>query len=79
LVVDQRLNQSHAVTAIVRRLDLKPEKLNLNLNLNLNKIKAAVDKLTSAEMAIHLKNSDAVISCLGTTSTSKIYLAGLAC
>jgi putative NADH-flavin reductase len=75
LVVDQRLNQGHAVTAIVRRLDLKPEKLNLNLN----KIKAAVDKLTSAEMAIHLKNSDAVISCLGTTSTSKIYLAGLAC
>jgi putative NADH-flavin reductase len=75
LVVDQRLNQGHAVTAIVRRLDLKPEKLNLNLN----KIKAAVDKLTSSEMAIHLKNSDAVISCLGTTSTSKIYLAGLAC
>jgi putative NADH-flavin reductase len=75
LVVDQRLNQGHAVTAIVRRLDLKPEKLNLNLN----KIKAALDKLTSSEMAIHLKNSDAVISCLGTTSTSKIYLAGLAC
>jgi putative NADH-flavin reductase len=73
LVVDQLLNQGHTVTAIVRCLDLLPE------NLNLNKVKAAVDKLTSAEMAIHLKNSDAVISCLGTTSTLKIYLVGLAC
>ena len=75
MIVDQLLNQGHAVTAIVRCLDLLPE----NLNLNLNKVKAAVDKLTSTEMAIHLKNSDAVISCLGTTSTLKIYLVGLAC
>ena len=73
LAVDQLLNQGHAVTAIARCLDPLPE------NLNVNKVKAAVDKLTSAEIAIHLKNCDAIVSCLGTTLTSKVYLASLAC
>jgi putative NADH-flavin reductase len=73
LAIDQLLNQGHAVTAIARCLDPLSE------NFNVNEVKAAVDKLTSAEIAIHVKNCDVIVSCLGTTSTLKIYLVGLAC
>jgi putative NADH-flavin reductase len=59
LVVDQLLKQGNKVTAIARPLDLLPE------NVNLNKVEAAVDRLTSAEMAVYLKNCDTVVSCLG--------------
>lgn len=59
LVVDQLLNQDVEVTAIVRKLDALPD------NAKLNKIQASVHHLTSPEMATHITDCSAVVSCLG--------------
>ena len=59
LVVDQLLSRGVEVNAIVRSFDALPD------SPNLYKIQASVDKLTSSEMAINLKDCNAVVSCLG--------------
>ena len=60
------------MTAIVCSLDLLPE------NVNLNKVEAAVDRLTSAEMAVQLKIVMQLFRVLATTLTLKVYSVGLA-
>jgi hypothetical protein len=64
-VVDQLLSQGIEVRAIVRTLEVLPDKPNLS------KIKASVHNLTSSEMAIHTKDCVAVVSCLGHNLTFK--------
>jgi hypothetical protein len=59
LVVDQLLSRGVVVNAIVRSFDALPDRPNLY------KIQASVDKLTSSEMPINLKDCNAVVSCLG--------------
>jgi hypothetical protein len=65
LVVKQLLSRGVAVTAIVRSLDSLPN------NANLLKIEASVHNLTGTEMASHLKDCNAVVSCLGHNLTFK--------
>lgn len=65
LVVSQLLSRGVAVTAIVRSLDSLPD------NANLLKIEASVHSLASTEMASHLKDCNAVVSCLGHNLTFK--------
>ncbi|WDE99211.1 SDR family oxidoreductase [Lentisphaera profundi] len=65
LVVDQLLSRGIEVHAIIRSLDSLAEKPNLY------KIQASVHDLSSKEMAIHLKDCEAVISCLGHNLTFK--------
>ena len=59
LVVDQLLNCGVEVSAIVRSLEALADRPHLN------KIQANVHELSTSEMAIHLENCDAVVSCLG--------------
>ncbi len=65
LVVEQLLSRGVEVNAIVRSLDALPE------NPNLFKIQASVHNLTSSEMATHIKDCNAVVSCLGHNLTFK--------
>jgi hypothetical protein len=65
LVVKQLLSQGVAVTAIVRSLDSLPD------NADLLKIEASVHNLTGTEMGSHLKDCNAVVSCLGHNLTFK--------
>jgi nucleoside-diphosphate-sugar epimerase len=65
LVVDQLLSRDVEVIAIVRSLDSLPEAQNLRIIL------ASVHDLGRAEMAIHVKGCDAVVSCLGHNLTFK--------
>ena len=65
LVVDQLLSRGVEVNAIVRSLEALPDRPNLY------KIQACVHNLTSAEMAIHIKDCNAVVSCLGHNLTFK--------
>ncbi|GLX80243.1 hypothetical protein tinsulaeT_35830 [Thalassotalea insulae] len=65
LAVDQLLNQGVEVNAIVRSLDTLPD------HPNLYKIKVSVHSLTSSEMATHIKDCIAVVSCLGHNLTFK--------
>ncbi len=65
LVVDQLLSRSVKVNAIVRSLDTLPDRPNLN------KIQASVHELTKSEMAIYIKDCNAVVSCLGHNLTFK--------
>jgi hypothetical protein len=64
-VVDQLLSRGVEVSAIVRSLDALPD------NPNLYKIQASVHNLTSSEMAIHIKDCNAFVSCLGHNLTFK--------
>lgn len=64
-VVDQLLSKGVEVNAIVRSLETLPD------NPNLSKIQASVHSLSNSEMAKHLKNCDAVVSCLGHNLTLK--------
>jgi len=64
-LVDQLLAQNHQVRVIVRStLKLSAEVLN---NPNTTVIEASVLDLTDAELAKHVKNCTAVVSCLGHT------------
>ncbi len=65
LVVNQLLSRGAEVCAIVRSLDALPDMPNLY------KIQASVHNLTSIEMATHLKDCNAVVSCLGHNLTFK--------
>ena len=65
LVVNQLLSRDVEVNAIVRSLDALPDMPNLY------KIQASVHNLTSSEMAIHIKDCNAVVSCLGHNLTFK--------
>jgi putative NADH-flavin reductase len=65
LVVEQLLNQGIEVRAIVRSLESLPS------NPKLSKIKASVHSITSSEMAIHIKDCSAIVSCLGHNLTFK--------
>ena len=65
LVVAQLLLRGVEVSAIVRSLDALPD------HENLSKIQASVANLTSAEMALHAKDCNAVVSCLGHNLTFK--------
>ena len=65
LVVNQLLGRGVEVSAIVRSLDALPDMLNLY------KIQASVHNLTSSEMAVHIKDCNAVVSCLGHNLTFK--------
>jgi len=65
LVVDQLLSRGVEVRAIVRSLDALPD------SPNLYKIQASVHTLASSEMAVHLKDCHAVVSCLGHNLTLK--------
>ena len=65
LVVDQLLSRGIEVNAIVRSLGALPD------SPNLYKIQASVHNLTSSEMAIHIKDCNAVVSCLGHNLTFK--------
>ena len=65
LVVNQLLSRGVEVSAIVRSLDALPDMPNLH------KIQSAVHNLTSSEMAIHIKDCNAVVSCLGHNLTFK--------
>ena len=65
LVVNQLLSRGVEVNAIVRSLDALPDMPNLY------KIQASVHNLTSSEMAIHIKDCNAVVSCLGHNLTFK--------
>ena len=65
LVVDQLLSRGVEVNAIVRSLDALPD------SPNLFKIQTSVHNLTSSEMAIHIKDCNAVVSCLGHNLTFK--------
>lgn len=59
LVVEQLLDSGVEVIAILRSLD------SLSNNENLEKIEASVHNLSSTDMARHIKDCDAVVSCLG--------------
>ncbi|MBT7952269.1 MAG: SDR family oxidoreductase [Gammaproteobacteria bacterium] len=65
LVVKQLLERGVEVNAIVRSLDALADDPNLYI------IQASVDKLTSSEMAVHIKDCNAVVSCLGHNLTFK--------
>ena len=65
LVVDELLSRGVEVNAIVRSLDSFTDRPNLY------KIQASVHNLTSAEMAVHIKDCNAVVSCLGHNITLK--------
>lgn len=65
LVVSQLLSRGVEVNAIVRSADALPDMPNLY------KIQASVHNLTSSEMAIHIKDCNAVVSCLGHNLTFK--------
>jgi len=65
LVVEQLLSRGVEINAIVRSLDALPD------SPNLFKIQASVHNLTSSEMAIHIKDCNAVVSCLGHNLTFK--------
>lgn len=65
IVVDQLLSRGVEVNAIIRSLDALPD------SPNLNRIKASVHNLTSSEIAIHIKDCNAVVSCLGHNLTFK--------
>lgn len=65
LVVEQLLSRGVYVNAIVRSLDALAD------SPKLYKIKASVHNLTSTEIAIHIKDCNAVISCLGHHLTFK--------
>ena len=65
LVVNQLLGRGVEVSAIVRSLDALPDMPNLY------KIQAFVHNLTSSEMAAHIKDCNAVVSCLGHNLTFK--------
>ena len=64
-VVDQLLDQGVEVNAIVRSLDALPD------NPNLNKTQDSVHNLTDSDMSKHIKDCDAVVSCLGHNLTFK--------
>ena len=59
LLVEQLLGRDVEVKAIVRSLDALPD------NPRLFKIQASVHSLSSSEMATHIKDCSAVVSCLG--------------
>ena len=59
LLVEQLLGRDVEVKAIVRSLDALPD------NPRLFKIQASVHSLSSSEMAAHIKDCNAVVSCLG--------------
>ena len=65
LVVNQLLSRGVEVRAIIRSLDALPDMPNLY------KIQASVHNLTGSEMGIHIKDCDAVVSCLGHNLTFK--------
>ena len=65
LVVDQLLGKGVEVKAIIRSLDALPD------SPNLTKIQASVHELTIDEMARHIKDCNAVVSCLGHNLTLK--------
>jgi|TARA_B110000240_G_C13419016_1_gene418574 hypothetical protein len=65
LIVEQLLHRGVEVSAIVRSLDALPD------HENLSKIQASVANLTSADMAVHVKDCNAVVSCLGHNLTFK--------
>jgi len=65
LVVDQLISRGVEVNAIVRSLDALPD------SPNVFKIQASVHNLTSSEMATHIKDCNAVVSCLGHNLTFK--------
>jgi len=62
-LVEQLLAKNHKVRVIVR----SPDKLSAIVtdNPNITVIKASVLDLTDAQLAEHVKNCDAVVSCLG--------------
>ena len=64
-VVTQLLNRGAEVTAIVRSTN------KLTPHENLTQIKASVHSLTRSEMAEHVKDCDAAVSCLGHNLTAK--------
>lgn len=65
LVVNQLLSRGVKVSAIVRSLDALPDMPNLH------KIQSSVHNLTVSEMAEHIKDCNAVVSCLGHNLTFK--------
>ena len=63
LLVAELLNRGHRVQAIVRSRERFPEAIRKHENLSL--IHASVLNLSDTELAKHVKNCDAIASCLG--------------
>jgi hypothetical protein len=62
-LVNQLLNMGHHVIAIVRPLSVIPDEWENNTNISL--IKANISEMSLEDIAGHLKNCQAVASCLG--------------
>ena len=69
LLVKQLIERGHSVKVIVRSLDNLPESLRNHDNLSV--VQASILDLSDAEMALHVKDCDAVASCLGHNLTLK--------
>lgn len=69
LLVAQLLNRGQRVKIIVRTLNSLPETVKHHKNLSI--IQASVLNLSDAEMARHVKDCGAVVSCLGHTMSFK--------
>jgi len=69
LLVEQLLEDGHAVKVIVRSPDKLPQAVQNHANLTV--IQAAVLDLSDAELAQHVQGCDAVASCLGHNLTFK--------
>ena len=69
LLVEQLLQRGQQVKVVVRSMDSLPE--NVTGHKNLSVINASILDLSDTEMAEHVKNCDAVASCLGHNLTFK--------
>lgn len=69
LLVEQLLNRGERVKAIVRSPESLPESLKNRDNLSL--IYASILELTEAEMSLHVRECQAIASCLGHNLTFK--------
>ena len=63
LLVQQLLHRGHHVKAIVRSPENLPESVTSHKNMSV--IQASILDLSDAEMAGHVKECDAIVSCLG--------------
>ena len=69
LVVEQLLDRGEEVKIIVRSIETLPEFIRQHENVSI--ILASILDLTDAEMAVHVKGCDTVVSCLGHTMNFK--------